>query len=130
MFLSGIGVSKVSCVSHEHAPLVNVDMIEKGTACNVSCIERHVERRDTRVSQVLQGEGLMGDMTQNKSDERTRRLSNISPTLPETEIATFAIFMSSMITTREKREHLRNMALPPHMILSLSFVANHLASRT
>ena len=43
MFLSGIGVSKVSCISHEHVPLINVDMIEKGTACNVSCIERHVD---------------------------------------------------------------------------------------
>jgi hypothetical protein len=43
VFLSGIGVSKVSCISHEHVPLINVDMIEKGTACKVSCIERHVD---------------------------------------------------------------------------------------
>ena len=92
-------------------------MIEKGTACNVSCIERHVERRDTRVSQVLQGEGLMGDMTQNKGDERTRRLSNISPTLPETEIATFEIF-------DELDEFDSRVKHNCHMILILSMLLN------
>jgi hypothetical protein len=48
----GIAESKVPRISHEHVPLIDVDTVEKGTACNVSCIERAAEHaRETRFSQ-------------------------------------------------------------------------------
>jgi hypothetical protein len=52
VFLSGIAESKVPRIYHEHVPLIEVDTVEKGTACNVCCIERAAEHAgETRVSQ-------------------------------------------------------------------------------
>jgi len=87
MFLLSIAQSKVSHVIHEHVP-----SIKKGNACNVSCIERHVECGVMQVPQVHQGEGFLKDMTKNKGDERTLRLSDIHPTLSEIELRTSEVF--------------------------------------